>query len=104
VILILTLIFGLAGCMAIALNYGDRRRKRTTEEMLARLEAARLHDGIKTFDPDELIGLPAPVRRYFQVALTRGQGIVSAVRIEHTGTFNMSARGEDWKRFASVQR
>jgi hypothetical protein len=72
--------------------------------MHARLEAARLPVGRKTYSPDELIGLPAPVQKYFRAVLKNGQAIVSAVHIELSGTINMSATGESWKRFTSTQQ
>ena len=36
--------------------------------------------------------------------LTAGQPIVAAISVEHTGTFNMSETGEQWKPFTSTQR
>jgi hypothetical protein len=72
--------------------------------MRARLEAARLPIGVKTYSPDELIGLPAPVQRYFRSVLKEGQPMVLAVSVEHSGTFNMSEIREQWKPFSSTQR
>ena len=51
-----------------------------------------------------MIGLPAPVQKYFRAVLKDGQPIVSAVYVEHSGTFNMSGTGEKWKKFTSTQR
>jgi hypothetical protein len=56
------------------------------------------------FDPRELVDLPSPVRRYFGTALTPGQPMVTAVSVEHTGTFNLSETGEQWMPFRSEQR
>ena len=52
---------------------------------------------------DELESLPSPVRRYFRAALTNGQPLVVAARLEHLGSFNMSETGEQWKSFSSRQ-
>jgi hypothetical protein len=71
--------------------------------MLVNLEAERLPGARKKYDSKELIGLPAPVQSYFQAVLEDGQPIVEAVDIEQSGTFNMSATGEQWKRFSSIQ-
>jgi hypothetical protein len=60
--------------------------------------------GAEKYDPNELLGLPAPVQRYFRVVLKEGQSIVSAVTVEHIGTFNLSETGEQWKPFTSTQR
>jgi hypothetical protein len=56
------------------------------------------------YDVNEISGLPAPAQRYFRAALTPGQAMVSAATIRMTGTFNMSATGEQWKPFTSRQR
>ena len=72
--------------------------------MQAGLEAARLPIGSKTYSTTELAGLPAPVQRYFRSVLKNGQRMVAAVSLEHTGTFNMSETGEQWRPFRSTQR
>jgi hypothetical protein len=56
------------------------------------------------YDPHELDGLPAPVQRYLRAVLQPGQPIIGAVTVEMAGTINMSATGEQWKPFTSVQR
>jgi hypothetical protein len=102
--MILLTILGLAVVVAIALVYGSGRWQSATREMHAKLEAARRPIGVKTYGLNELNGLPAPVQRYFRAALKDGQPIVSAVSVEHTGTFNMSETGEQWRPFTSTQR
>jgi uncharacterized protein DUF6920 len=86
------------------LLYGSRRWHTCTQELRARLEAARVPVRPQAVDFRELEGLPAPVRRYFRAALTEGQPLVSAVSVEHTGIFNMSDSGEQWRPFTSTQR
>lgn len=56
------------------------------------------------YDAHELDSLPAPVKRYFRAVLMDGQPIVSAVTVEHRGTFNLKQPGEHWKPFTSRQR
>jgi hypothetical protein len=102
--MILMVAIGLTVVITVALIYGSRRWESATKEMHAKLEAARLPTGRKTYSPDELIGLPAPVQEYFRAVLKDGQPIVSAVFVEHSGTFNMSETGEKWRRFTSIQR
>jgi hypothetical protein len=101
--MIAMVILGLTVFVAVALKYGSRRWESATAQMHARLEAARVPVGRNTYRPDELIGLPAPVQRYFQAVLKDGQPIVSAVHAELSGDINMSATGEKWKRFTSTQ-
>jgi len=102
--IILLIILGLTVIIAIALVYGISRWQAATKEMHAKLEAARLPIKRKTHDARELEGLPAPVRRYFRAVLKDGQPMVATVSLEHTGTFNMSETGEQWKPFTSAQR
>lgn len=85
--------------------YGASRWALGTRALLARLEAAREPPLQTRYSERELDGLPAPVQRYFRAALTDGQAIVSAVSVQHTGSFNMSQTGgEQWKPFSSQQR
>src|ERR1700730_8243592 len=102
--MILIVILGLTVVITVALIYGSRRWESATKEMHAELEAARLPIGTKTYGTDELIGLPAPVQKYFRAVLKEGQAIVSAVQVEHSGTFNMSDTDEKWRGFTSTQR
>jgi hypothetical protein len=90
--------------LGVALVYGISRWQSTTEAMHAKLEAARLPIEHKTYDAKELDGLPEPVQRYFRAVLKDGQPVVSAISVEHTGTFNMSDTGEQWRPFTSTQR
>ena len=101
---ILLIILGLTVIIAGTLVYGSIRWQSATNDMHAKLEAARLSVGAKTYSAHELVGLPAPVQRYFRTVLTDGQPIVLAVSVEHTGTFNMSETGEQWRPFCSTQR
>ena len=102
--MILLIILGVTVIIAIALVYGSHRWQSATKDMHAMLQAARLPIRAKTYSPNELIGLPAPVQRYFRTVLKDGQPMVSDVRMEHTGTFNMSETGEQWRPFFSTQR
>jgi hypothetical protein len=98
-------LLGLAVVAASALIYGSIRWQSTTDALHATLEAARAPVGPKTYSANELIGLPAPVQRYFRAALTDGQPMIVAASVEHTGTFNMNATGADqWRPFSSTQR
>lgn len=98
------IIFTVVILVAAGILYGALRWQSSTRDLLARLEAARVSAGPRTYDPRELDPLPAPVQRYFRAALTEGQPLVAAVTVEHEGTFNMSAGGEKWQPFTSRQR
>jgi len=98
------IILGVMVIIAGALVYGSYSWQSATKEMHAKLEAARFPIGAKTYSPNELIGLPAPVQRYFRAVLKDGQYMALAVSVEHTGTFNMGETVEQWKPFISTQR
>ncbi|MEP7343226.1 MAG: DUF6544 family protein [Acidobacteriota bacterium] len=102
--MILFISLGLAAIIAVALFYGARRWQTATDEMHKNLDAARLPIERKTYDANELEGLPASVQRYFRAALKDNQPMISAVSLEQTGTFNLSETGEQWKPFTATQQ
>ncbi|MBT9598892.1 MAG: hypothetical protein IV094_23140 [Vitreoscilla sp.] len=83
---------------------GSARWTESTESLMDRLEAGRTATSTGRYEVSELVGLPAPVQRYFGAVLTAGQPIVTAATIEMIGSFNMSTTGEQWRPFASRQR
>lgn len=83
---------------------GSARWARATQSLMDRLAAGRVSIPTQRYDVRELVGLPAPVQRYFSAVLTDGQPIVTAATIEMIGRFNMSATGEQWRSFSSRQR
>ena len=101
---LLGLAVAIAAAGAAALGYGARRWRAATDALHAGLAAARRAPEPATYRASELRGLPAPVQRYFRAVLTDGQPVVAAVRLEHTGRFNLSATGARWKPFRSTQR
>lgn len=103
-LVILLALAALAALAAAAAWIGAARWRARGERLLAALEAARTPVTPERFDPAELSGLPAPVARYFRAALTEGQPMIGAVRLEHSGTFNMSETAERWAPFTSTQR
>jgi hypothetical protein len=99
------IVLGLVAALLLgAWLYGAYRWNIETQELRARLNAARAPVRPQTVDFHELEGLPAPVERYFHTILKDGQPMVSGVRVRHTGTFDMGEGAEDnWKPFASDQ-
>jgi hypothetical protein len=92
----------LAGGVGIASVVAGRLWQRETEQLVEALERARTHSAPVRYDPAELVGLPPPVVRYFELALTPGQPIVHGARIEHTGEFR-GGLDADWRPFRSAQ-
>jgi hypothetical protein len=94
----------LAFVLAVITLAGIYRWQSDTRVLDKRMEAVRMKTTSTSYDPRELVGLPAPVQRYFRSVLKEGQPLIAAVSIEHTGTFNMAEATELWKPFSSTQR
>ena len=84
--------------------YGAYRWNSETQELRARLDAARAPVRPQTVDFRELEGLPAPVQRYFRAVLEDGQPMATGVRVRYEGTFNMGETTDQWKPFTSDQK
>jgi hypothetical protein len=69
--------------------YGAYRWNSETQDLRARLDAARVPVRPQTVDLRELEGLPAPVKRYFRAVLEEEQPMVAGVHVRHKGTFNV---------------
>jgi len=91
------------GAMAVA-AIGVARWNRATARMVDRLTStARSADEIpETFSLDQLTGVPAPVARYFALALTPGQPLIRRARVRWEGEFR-SAPNAGWKGFTALQ-
>lgn len=101
---VLLTVSGLLLIAGIAIIYGSFRWRASTREMRALLEEARIPNRPGQYSEEDLDDLPAPVQRYFRAVLNDGQPFVSAVSLEHAGTFNMSESGDNWRPFTSDQR
>lgn len=101
--ILLLIVLGLGVLLLVAVLYGAARWKAATRSLDSRLESARFPVEPARYDPQELAGLPAPVQRFFRAVMKDGQPMVTAVRVEHEGTFNTGETGEQWKPFTSTQ-
>jgi hypothetical protein len=93
-----------AALLALAVWCGHWRWQQRTDAIRSALRAA----GSEPIRPApytarELEGLPPPVQRFFRAALTEGQPVVAAVRLWHSGEFNMGGVPGTWHPFASNQ-
>ena len=100
---LITTVLALAVVLVGVWLYGAYRWNVGTKELRARLDAARVPVRPQTVDFRELEGLPAPVERYFRLALKEEQPMVAGVRVRHSGTFNMGETTDQWKPFTSDQ-
>ena len=96
---------GAAASAVAAVTIGAARWNGETTRALRRLTAARpAGDGVaaRTLSGEQLVGLPAPVVRYFTFALTPGQPLVRRARIRWQGEFLTRPRGM-WTPFTAEQ-
>ena len=100
---LITTVLALAVVLVGVWLYGAYRWNVGTKELRARLDAARVPVRPQTVNFRELEGLPAPVERYFRLALKEEQPMVAGVRVRHSGTFNMGETTDQWKPFTSDQ-
>ena len=101
--LVLFFILGTAVILTAFFLYASFLWEAETERMRRVLKGGRTPVTPKTYDPEELKGLPDMVQRYFKTVLTAGQPMIAAATVEHTGTFNIAESGEKWQRFTSDQ-
>jgi hypothetical protein len=90
---------GVAGSAAAAIGAGTFLWNRSTARAVGRLAPSGTAG---TFTRDQFAGMPAPVVRYFEFALTPGQPLIRTARIEHEGEFRGSLDAP-WSPFKSVQ-
>ena len=98
------LVGGVAAGAAAAVAVGTVLWNRATERAVARLTGpAPASNGAAPtrYSRDQLVGLPAPVARYFDFALTPGQPPVGRAYFHQAGVF--STRPGVWSPFTSEQ-
>ncbi len=87
------------GVAAVAI--GNARWNRETARTVARLTEREGEEHPGSFSLDRLAGLPAPVARYFELALAPGAPIITRAQVQHAGEF--ASRPGRWAPFTSVQ-
>jgi hypothetical protein len=91
------------GGVAVAVALGKFVWDRSTAEAVKRLLPAPAASDAEVFKRDQLEGLPNPVVRYFEFALTSGQALIRTVRVEQTGRFRTGGFGAPWSSLTAVQ-
>lgn len=111
---ITTLFRGIAGLTVLAVavvlvnTYRlDRSHARLAAELVAdarrKARTGAGGDVDETFDPDDVEGLPAPVRRYFETVLDEGRPLVRTARLEQRGEIRLGGTEAEWKPFEATQ-
>lgn len=95
---------GVAGGAAAALILGNLAWKRSTAKAVGQLGdgAGGTASAGETFSHEQLAGLPEPVVRFFEFALTPRMPLIRTARIEHAGEFR-NGFGAHWSPFTSLQ-
>ncbi len=83
---------------------GAARWAAAAQSLTDSLVAAQEPVHVARHDARALVGLPAPVQRYFEAVLTDGQSMITAAGIGMTGRFNLSSTGAQWRPFTSRQQ
>ena len=78
-----------------ALLAGKWLAARQTRRDVAELFSQTKTGPVKTYDPAQLVNLPAPVQRYFRHVLKPGQQYIRSVRLQHDGQFKTDLK-KDW--------
>lgn len=92
----------LSAFILFLLHAGRKWQKRTVE-LINKLRNAQARKRFQKFRNNEVRYLPFPVQRYLRKVMKNGQQLIDEVMIKHSGTFNMSNTGENWKPFTSNQ-
>jgi hypothetical protein len=83
---------------------GSHQWTQATGDLLQQLRRHQLEPSVREYaEGKELIGLPTPVKKYFETVLNPGQELITTVHIAHRGQFNMSETDEQWRPFVSSQ-
>jgi len=90
-------------CLGLAIIYGKYRWQIDTDNLRTNLASGRQTIKPKFYRQAEIVGLPAPVQRFFQKVLKDGQPMISTVKLRHQGQFNMSETEVKWSPFTSTQ-
>ena len=91
-----SLVAGIAAALTVAVVRWNVETARSVARLRARHDAEA-----PAFSRDDLAGLPDPVVRYFEFALTPGQPVVRTARLRQVGEFAM--RADSWSPFTAVE-
>src|SRR4051794_33327935 len=94
---------GVVGSAAAAAAIGSRMWDRATAQAVEEVHDEGSASGPALFSPKLLEGLPAPVARYFEFALTPGQPLTRRARLVQRGEFRVGGFEAPWHPISAVQ-
>lgn len=90
--------------LTLVIWQAQNRWQSSTTALRQRLNVVATTKRASRYSEAELVGLPAPVARYFRTALKDGQPIIKRAHITWKGEFNMGKPGTDkWALFTAEQ-
>lgn len=102
-VVVLPLLFVIIIVPVVIRLYGITRWQSETSKIHRLLEGTRTRVGVRSFDPDEIKDLPAPVQRYFRAVLPAGQPVIAVAEIGQHGEFKLNSSKTDWAPFTAQQ-
>ena len=79
------------------------RWHRSSLALRSKMQTSCLPFSTKFYDPHETLALPAPVKRYFAIALQAGQAMIGNVRFTQQGQFRQDEKKDIWQPFQASQ-
>ncbi len=101
--LILAIVVFFGAAFGAAFWVGTVRWNSATSQIVAKLEATDARQGAAAVSFGKFDKLPAPVARYFRMALRDGRPLVRSARIVHRGEFLTNPKHNGWSTFTSTQ-
>lgn len=98
-LVVVLLLLSVGGVLAFA----DSRWRAKTAAVIVHLNRRSIVSPSAMFSAAEIEGLPAPVMRYFRVALRDGQPIVRCMRLSQHGDFLLRPAPNGWRPFTATQ-
>jgi hypothetical protein len=92
----------LAGSLIAAVLVGKSRLDSARTELLAEFLGDTDARSARTFEREDLEGLPAPVQRYLDTVLEEGQPYVRVARLRQRGTLRTGGRTSPWREFGAT--
>ena len=100
---VLWVLAGLAVAAVVLVFVNVYRLGRAHARLAANLVADANTETNRTFDPDDVEGVPDPVRQYFETVLEPGQPHVRSVHLEQRGDFRLGGADAGWKSLEATQ-
>ena len=100
---ILDCVTGAIIALLVVLFAGTTWRQRETARRVDELRRPANTEREGVFTADDLEGLPAPVRGYFENTLQEGRPYIDSVRLKQEGKLRLGDASSSWKPFTATQ-